>query len=188
MIDPQKILSDLLGEATSITLLGREIDLLGEVVIPSETDLDDVLYGHPIRVAAWKRIAAKCRRKVDIARDELEQLRADRFRQYWKSLEEQERAEMLETLHDEDTEDRDTFRRKIVTRRVTAGPPKVVPRWRRNFTDDLVWGYVNGDDAVITARATLRSTKNQLEIAEAVCTTLDHRARCISHLCARQRE
>lgn len=179
-------IADLLGEGASVTLLGREIDLAKEVAIPRGEDLDTLLYDQPERKAAWDRIVAKCSRLVDKAADELDELKNDRFRQYWNTLEEKERQELVEKVFDET--DADPFRRKQrVSERVTRGIPKEVPRWRRNFTDDLVWSYVHSDVAVVDAKRVLRVARNQLAVAQSVRSALEHKMRCISHLCARER-
>jgi len=132
-------------------------------------------------------INSQAKAALEEAVEALDEKKTVRFTHYWKVLEEQERDEMASNLH-EDTPSSDPFKRKRWAKdRIAKGIPTTVGRWRRNFTDDLVWGYVHNDDDVILARANRRRAKAQLDIVDGIVETLEHRMRCISHLCARER-
>lgn len=186
MKKPESYLRTLLGDETSVTVLDKEVDLLEVVAIP-HGDLEDVLYDHVERVAAWRTVSSRCRSIYNRAVDDHDNIKSARFVHYWGALEEKERQEMAVHLH-EDVPSEDPFkRRRWAKDRVAQGVQKTLGRWRRNFTDDLVWGYVNNDEAVALKRMHMRKAKKQLDIAEAIVETLEHRMRCISHLCARDR-
>lgn len=188
MRSPQKYLQAVLGDLKTIEVLGREIDLHAEVGIPDDEDMEAILADHPIRVAAWKRIVAKCRHLASDAHDHVEELKAERFLAYWAAKEEQEREELTAHGRDE-TAERDTFNRPVRGRaRINEGRIISLGRWRRNFSDDYIWGCVRSDPKVVEARKQHRELKEQLELAEVVVDALEHRARCLSHLAAYHRD
>jgi hypothetical protein len=188
MKSPQKYLQSLLGDLQEIEILGKPVNLHDEVGIPDGEDIQDVLADHPLRVVAWKRIVTKCRTLVAESHDALEQLKAENFLHYWRALEEKEREELQQHGRDEDAP-KDAFNRRIQGKaRIAEGRIVSLGRWRRNFSDDYVWGMVRSDDAVIDARRHHRELKDQLEIAVAICDSLEHRARCLSHLASYHRD
>lgn len=188
MRSPEKYLQMLLGDLRHVEIQGRQYDLYEEVSLPASEDMEALLVDQPVRYAAWRRIASACRRDVSEAHDALEEIKSLRFIHYWNHLEEKERAEMAHSVHDEDAV-KDEFNRRVTTRRrVRSGVPLSVGRWRRNFSDDYVWGYVRNDDDVAKARTAHRVAKEQLDLAETVVEALGHRARCLSHLCAIHRD
>ena len=185
---PESIIQARFGDITEVEILGETVDLIEAVSIPEDIDIAVALAEHPERRALWARVVSEVKRRTERAKDDLEELRAVRFHQYWQTLEERERAEMVEQTFDED-EARDAFRRrKRVQARVSQGVKAVVGRWRRNFSDELVWSLVNSDDGIIAARKKLRVLKAQQEVAYGVLEALDQRMRCLSHLSALHRD
>lgn len=189
MKDPVAYLTKLLGEdGCVVTMAGKTVDLRDVVALRHRDDLEEVLAEHPERAAGWRRILAKCRKAWEQANDAYGELRRERFIHYYRHLEDIERKELADH-YDDETAPRDDFRRKLrATTRVAAGVQGRLPRWRRNFTDDLVWGYVESDPDVVSARKRLRMAKNEIELALTVVDGLDHRMRCLSHLCAFHRD
>lgn len=188
MLTPEAYIESLLGAGASVKIDDREIDLAAEVAIPHGEDIEDLLRDQPVRVAVWKRIRARALRVRDRLRDELKEMESVKFIHYYKAHEETERAEW-ERFHGDETEDRDAFgRHKAARDRVARGERGASLRWRRNFSDDLVWSYVRSDDEVLEKRAELRRAQNQIELAEVLCEAMDHRGRCLSHLAAIHRD
>jgi hypothetical protein len=187
MREPGSILREMLGDAVKVTVLGKPYDLVDEVTIPPG-DLDATLYEHVERVMVWRRILVRCRHRQEQAHDTWKETEGLRFIHYYRELEHREREEMKSFLHDESEAEQDPFRRgRRAAKRVAAGVSASVGRWRRNFTDDLVWGHVRDDEVVSGLRSAWRTAKRECEVAQAVVDVLEHRMRCISHLCARDR-
>ncbi|MBA3845530.1 MAG: hypothetical protein H0X45_02670 [Planctomycetes bacterium] len=187
MKKPERHLESQLGDLRVVNVMGRQYDLHTEVSIPSGSAMEEAVHDHVERYAKWKRIAAECRRAVETARDELTEWTGLRFMQFWEDCEKRERAEMQSSLHDEAEMAKDPFRAEArAKQRVKNGLTAM--RWNRNFTDALIQSYVNNDKKITDLRTTLRDAKHALEISEAITDTLDHRMRCLSHLCAMHRD
>jgi hypothetical protein len=183
---PEFYLKRVLGaEMDRVSIAGYEYSLEEVVGIP-RGDLEETLYDHSGRVITWKRILSKLRDKLSRCNDDLEHLRRLRFIHYWNALEDKERAEMKNCMYDEDPPTDPFRRKKHLAARVTHGVERMV-RWRRNFTDELVHAYVHNDADVIEKKRLIRKLKREIGITEAIVDTLEHRMRCISHLCARHR-
>lgn len=187
MKKPERVLAAALGDLNRVTVLGREYDLAAEVSIPDGVPMEDLIDEHVELYAKWKRIAAEVRHAHAAARDELEEWRGLRFMQFWEECEKRERAEMQSSLHDEREMAEDPWRAGTrAKQRVKQGLTAM--RWNRNFTDALITSYVNNDKRITELRTNLRDAKHTLEIVEAITDTLDHRMRCLSHLCALHRD
>lgn len=184
---------------TDVVVLGVTYDLASEVHLPQGGDVEALLYDNAERVTKWGRLVARCQASVDKARDELETAKAEFFVGVWDELERRERAELKEFLGGDEDDAAEAaadkaagdrtfeFRSRAArARKVTGGPAAC--RWRRNFSDDLVHAQVNREPAIVTLKKALRVTKNQLAIAECVLNAVEHRSRCISHLCAIHRD
>ncbi len=191
---PRNVISylvDRLGE-DNLTLIirGVEYDLRREVAIPraGDADLDDVLYDHVERKAAWEMIVAHATQDHIAATEAFEEAKQVGYGQVWNTFESQERKELEECLLDEDEVEKDMFRRRKAVQDRLASGPKVKVRWRRNFTDERVWSWVHQLDEVSAARKKLATAKATLDMARVVLNTLDHRMRCLSHICARDRD
>lgn len=183
-------IADRLGGLVQVSILGQTIDIAAETDIPRGASFEDLLYDHPHRVMVWKRILAKCATIRNKASDHLEEVRNEVFRHYWDALEVAERKELADGFLDE-PDPGDPFRpstSSIAKARVAKGPVASVPRWRRNFSDDRCWGFVNYDDRVIAARKVLRVAKGEFELARGLCDALEARGRSLSHLCAIHRD
>lgn len=191
MKNPASTLKRLLGDrVTSVSILGETIDLLQEVAIPRDVPLEDLLYDHAERVALWERFTGVCRRKLQKLQDEMEEWKGRRFIQFWSANESSERAEMTANIHDEDELDKDQFspgrRAKRTQSRVQSG--YYTGRWRRNFTDDLIHGFVNSDEKIVTLKKELRSAQHDLDIALAMRKAMEARGMSLNHLCALHRD
>jgi hypothetical protein len=183
---PESYAAKMLGDLDNVEVNGQAVRISKLLRIP-HGDLEGTLYKHVEKVTAWKRILAHCHEALDDANEALEEIKRVRFVHYWQVLEEKERDEMARTLHEADPSTDPFKRKRWVKDRIANGVPERIGRWRRNFTDDLVWGYVHNDDDVILRRRARRDAKRQLEIAQGIVDALEHRMRCISHLCARDR-
>lgn len=193
-IKPELLLERLLPDGMSVlSLFGRTYDLAEQVRIPADADFEELLYEHPERAAVWERLTARCHHEVRRAEDELTEQQAKYLTAVWANLEEQERAEMRGTLHDEhelaSDPPSDPFQGKRKARaaaRVANG--MTTARWHRNFSDALVQAYVNRAEPVVAARKALRIARRDLEVARAVVDAMGHRSRCLSHLAALHRD
>ncbi len=187
MKTPESILAAMLGDRAQVKVLGVSYDLAAHVAIPAGADIEALLHEHVERFAGWRRLLTLCRRAVERAQDELDDHRALRFTQYWATCEETERQEMQDHLHDERELVDEPFQRKARAKaRLAGGLTKA--RWNRNFTDALIHSYVNSDKQTVILKTTLRRAKHELETALAVKDSLEHRARCLSHLAAIHRD
>lgn len=175
----------------SIRVLGVDHDLRELVRIPraSEADLDDVLHDHVERTMTWKKILALLKNEANDASDALDTQKNKLFNAYYLNLENSEREELARCVHDEESIQRDEWRRiKHVRDRMSSTPERMVKvRWRRNFTDDRVWSLVRSDDTYVEHLTALRKARRKVSVVEAVVDALEHRMRCLSHLCARAR-
>ncbi len=188
MKTPQSVLERRLGKFRLLSVRNEEIDLLKEVSIPDAADLDQLLHDHVERNLTWKLLLVRARAKHESLKEELDELRSIRFHHYWHARELEEREELRQCLHDEDAP-RDAFRRQQATsRKVTHGNPRAMGRWRKNFSDDYIWACVGNDEVVLGKRSEVRDARERLDILAAVVDAMEHRMRCISHLCARDRE
>ena len=198
MRDPRAVLKDALGDLDLVEILGVKVRLSREVTLDTSSDMEELLADNIERIALWERRVAACRLAASSADDDYREAKAVHYAAYYEDMELRERAEMKELLHDETEVDRDkadaeagdaTFtirRRQRAAARVTGGPAAC--RWRRNFSDDLVNANVNRSPKVILAKKASRDATNQLDIAQSVLRTLEHRSRAISHLCAIHRD
>jgi len=186
-VTPQEYIEARLGSST-VVLEGKNVDLADEVALPADDAIEDQLREHPARAAVWRRIRARAVRAKSKLLDELKELESVKFLHYYRANEEQERQEWARFHGDEDGE-RDAFgRRQAARERIARGDRSGPSRWRRNFSDDLVWAYVRSDDEVLEKRKALRAAAAQVELSEVLCEAMDHRARCLSHLAALHRD
>lgn len=198
MKEPGAVLREQLGGLDNVVIRGVTYVLSAEVAIDPKADMEELLLDNVERVAKWERLAATCRATVDRLEDELETERSMWTVQFWAALEKGERDEMQAKPHDETEleQDRadaaagdDGFKIRRSQRhaaRVTMGV--AAGRWRRNFSDDILRARVNSAPEMIRARQALREAKSQLHKANCVLRTIEHRSRCISHLCALHRD
>lgn len=190
---PGSVLRSLVGTLDRFAVRGLSYVYTEQVPpIDRAADLQDQLEDNVERAAAWRRIVGACRNDVDKARDELEGVRAQLGVLFWQQLEDKERREMREQVHDETETAQDQAdqaagddgwkarRSARVARRVQGG--LAAGRWRPNFTDDLVRYYVNSESQTITAKTALRQAQCSLERAEAVLYALDQRSYTLSNI------
>lgn len=181
---------DLPERLKVVRILDREVDLLEEVRIPHDGDYRTLLEEHPERVAAWGRAVASLRSKVARVRDELRELEGTVGVAYWQGMEDEERKEMTQTLHDEQEVTRDAFhpgrRQKRADLRIAKG--FTAARWHRNFSDELVRWHVSSDPKVMEKRAEVRRLRSELDQAMSVVTALEHRRTSLQHLVALYRD
>ena len=185
---PASVIHALFGDIAEVTILGKAVNLLDLVRIPDGADLEELLHENAERRALWGRVLSKCRAAVDKADDDLEHERGVLFHQYWRTLEDREREEMRAEPLDEDVVVDQFRRRKVLKRRVDGGSKTSVGRWRRNFSDDLVWSLVHSDDRYQELKKILRKARAQLEVVYGVRDALDVRAKAVMQLAAIQRD
>lgn len=186
MQTPESYLRDLLGDLSVVTILDREVDLSEVVAIASSVDLADLLREHPTRNMAWSRIRDKCAARLAKVKATYDEVKAQRFVNYYTVHEDQERKELEACAFDEDMflpEDK----RKALADRISRGV-KAPGRWRRNFSDALIYGFVNSDAAVVDADAAVRAAQAQFNLADSIVKALDHRRWCLTHLVSLQRD
>lgn len=184
---PEAYIEQMLGVGASVKLHGQDVVLADEVAISPHDDIEEALSMHPARVTVWRRFRARALKAKARVSDELREIESIRFVHYYKVHEEVERREWAE-FYSEESEDKDGFgRRQDAKARITRGD-RAKSRWRRNFSDDLVWAYVRSDEDVLAKRRELREASAQVELSEVLCEAMEHRARCLSHLAAIQRD
>lgn len=185
MKTPESFLSELLGDLRVVEVLGRKIDLHEMVEIDPADDLADVLRNHPLLAMTWERIKDKCAARLSRVRDDLGELKSNRFVQVYSVKEDEERKELERCAFDEDMflpEDR----RKAMAQRIARGD-KAPGRWRRNFSDALVNHFVGSDPEVHDAETQVRIAQSEYNLAESVVKVLEHRRWCLTHLVSLQR-
>lgn len=175
---------NLLGRLDEILVLGKSYKVSEIVSVPSfetDEDLETILLHQPILFASWRRLLARCKARHSKVLDECEKTRHHLFRVYWDALSSQEKREREGAVNGDETltQRRGRVKAEIATGRVF---------YRRDFTDERVWGFVHCDKQMLRARKLVRQAKAEVEVTEAVLAGLDHRMRCLTHLAALHRD
>jgi hypothetical protein len=177
-------LEKILGKLDTITVLGQTYRVTEVVAVPAydtNEELEEILLRQPVLFASWRRILARCKARYARATDECEETRCRLFRVYWDALAEREKKEREGAINGDETQPqrRSRVKAEIATGRVF---------YRRDFTDERVWGFVHSDKQMLESRKTVRQAKAEVEVTEAVLAGLDHRMRCLTHLAALHRD
>lgn len=174
----------ILGGLNRVTVLGKVhcvVDVVGIPQFSDDEELESILLHQPILFASWRRILARAKAKLQKAQDQCDETKHRLFRVFWDALADQEKKDRECKINGDET----TQQRRSRTKYEIANGKAY---YRRDFSDERVWGFVYSDSAMIDARKQVRRARAEVEVTEAILAGIDHRMRCLTHLAALHRD